>query len=394
MHPHFKRLSPGLVLGLVLIAAGCGEEATGPPPEPPRVTVQHPEVRKIKDYDEYNGWLQAAETVEVRARVRGHITKVLFKDGDIVAKDAPLFELDPRPFEVEIAQASEKLKVYEAQKEAAEKEEARLKELLTKGGASKRQVEKAEADVKSLEAQIAASKEEVKRRKIDLEDYSRIRAPIQGRISRALLTVGNLVNAGGSDPVLATIVSIDPIYVYFNIDERSLQGYQRILRDKTKGQSPKSIRTLKLPFSFRLDTEQGFPHEGVIDFADNKVDPGTGTVQVRGRVDNKDGQLVPGSRVRVRIALSDAYKATLVPDTAILSDQDKRYVLVVDDKNVVHRRNVTLGKLLDDGMRVILPSHGSGEDLAPTDRVIVEGLQRARINYPVTPAAPPDKKTA
>jgi RND family efflux transporter MFP subunit len=393
MHPLFKRLSLVLALGLLIAGAGCGEHSAGPPAEAPKVTVQHPEVRAIRDYDEYNGWLDPAETVEVRARVRGHIHKVLFKDGAVVPKDAPLFELDPRPFEVEIAQAQEKLKVFEAQKEAADKEEARLRELLSKGGASKRQVEKAEADVKSFDAQIAATKEEVKRRKLDLEDYARIRAPIAGRTSRALLTVGNLVNAGGSDPVLTTIVSIDPIYVYFYIDERSLQRYQKSRQDKEKGgKAPESVRAMKLPFSFRLDTEQGFPHEGVLNFADNKVDPNTGTILVRGRVDNKDDKLTPGSRVRVRIAVTDEYKATLVPDTAILSDQDKRYVLVVDDKNIVHRRNVTLGRLLEkDGMRVILGGGGSGEGLAPTDQVIVDGLQRARINYPVTPAGPGDK---
>jgi RND family efflux transporter MFP subunit len=372
----------------VLLAGGCNEHQAGPPSEPPRVTVAKPITdRWTTDYDDYNGWLQPAETVEVRARVRGHITKIDFKDGDVVEKDARLFELDPRPFEVEIAKANEKQKVYEAQKVAAVKEAARLKELEPKGAASKKQVEKAEADVDSLEAQIAGAKEEVKRRELDLKDYSRIRAPIAGKISRALLTVGNLVNAGGTDPVLTTIVSIDPIYVYFNVDERSMQRYQktRLGHDKA-AKALEPIRNLKLPFKFRLDTEEGWPHEATLDFADNKVDPNTGTIQVRGRVDNKDGQLTPGSRVRVRIAVSDKYKPILVPDTAILSDLSERYVLVVDDKNKVHRRDVTLGRLLDDGMRVILPGNTPGEGLTASDRVIVDGLQRARIDYPVTPS--------
>jgi multidrug efflux system membrane fusion protein len=383
-----KRVSTILVLSLAVFGTGCNEKEAGPPPEPPRVTIAKPvNDRWITDYDEYNGWLEPAETVEVRARVRGHIVKIHFKDGDVVEKDAPLFDLDPRPFQVEIARASEQQKVYEAQKEAAVKEEARLKELEPKGAASKKQVEKAEADVKSLEAQISSAKEEVKRRKLDLEDYAQIRAPITGKIGRAMLTVGNLVNAGGSDPLLTTIVSIDPIYVYFYVDERSLQRYEKTKRDKAKGsKGSEPIRNRKLPFTFRLDTEEGFPHKGIINFADNKVDPTTGTILVRGTVDNKDGQLTAGSRVRVRIPVSDKYKPILIPDTAILSDQSNRYVLVVDDKNIVHRRNVTLGRLLDDGMRVILPGKGPEEGLTPSDRVIVEGLQRARINYPVTPS--------
>jgi multidrug efflux system membrane fusion protein len=378
MQPGNRHLLTALSLTLSLALTGCAPEAPPAEPPPPKVTAGQPVARQLTDYDEYNGWLEAAKTVEVRARVRGHIHKVAFTDGDIVQAGQPLFELDPQPFEAEVGRAREQLKIYEAQREAAVKDEARLKELLKKGGASKAQVEKAEADTKSLDAQIASAKEEIKRRELDLE-YSRIKAPISGKISRALLTEGNLVNAGGSDPMLTTIVSVHPIYVYFNVDERSLQRYQKNRRQEQQTTDTAGVREAKIPFTFGLETDAGYPHQGVLDFAETRIDRATGTIQVRGAVNNEKGLFLPGSRVRIRVPVSNPYKALLVPDTAILTDQDKKYLLVVGAKNVVLRRDVTPGKLLDDGMRVIQTN------LQPDDRVILEGLQRARINYPVEP---------
>src|SRR4051794_5000768 len=209
-------------LGMAL--NGCDNAPPRAEPPPPKVSVQHPELRKLVDYDRYNGWLRASDSVDIRSRVRGHLDKTLFSDGDMVKKGQLLFELDPRPFQAEIGRASDQVKIYEAQLVASTREEARMKELVGKGGASQAQVDTAEAQRKSLEAQIEGIKQEVKRRELDLE-YSRITAPFAGRIGRAMLSVGSLVNAGGAEEVLATLVSIDPIYVYFNIDERSLQRY-------------------------------------------------------------------------------------------------------------------------------------------------------------------------
>jgi RND family efflux transporter MFP subunit len=264
---------------------------------------------------------------------------------------------------------------------AATKEEKRLKELVGKGGASQSQVDAAEAQSKSLEAQILATKQEVVRKSLDLE-YSRITAPIDGRIGRAMLTAGNLVNAGGTDPVLATIVSVDPVYVYFDIDERALQRYMNARGATRKA----SVREEKLPFSFGLETDEGFPHTGEINFANNQVDAQTGTIQVRGVVPNPAGQFVPGSRVRIRVPVGDPHPVLLLPDTAVLSDQDKRYVLVLDDKKIVQRRDVELGKLLDDGSRVVRAAGGAA--LSADDWVITQGIQQARINYAVEPVQP------
>ena len=208
-----------------------------------------------------------------------------------------------------------------------------------------------------------------------------------------MLTEGNLVNAGGSDPLLTTIVAIDPIYVDFNVDERAMQRYQEIGAGRQGKDKQQSLREQKIPFSFGLDTEKGFPHEGHLVFADNKYAEGTGTILVRGVAENPDGRLIPGSRVRVRVPVSDKYEAAVVPDTAVLSDQDRKYLLVLGKDNVVLRRDITPGRLLDDGMRVILPAPGEEKAAGNKDWiknwekewVITVGLQRARIDYPVQP---------
>src|SRR4051812_32034977 len=212
--------------GLLACAPGCEKAAARVEPPPPKVSVAHPEVREVVDYDPYNGWVDAADTVEVRARVKGHIQKIHFTDGQLVKKGDLLIELDPRPFESAVARQKDQKQIFQSQMVAAQKEFARLGELLSKGGASQSQVDKAEADSKSLEAQLQANEQEIVRANLDLE-YSRITAPLSGRIGRAMLSEGNLVNAGGSDPVLCTIVSVDPAYIYFSVDERALQRYRK-----------------------------------------------------------------------------------------------------------------------------------------------------------------------
>jgi RND family efflux transporter MFP subunit len=230
----------------------------------------------------------------------------------------------------------------------------------------------------------------VQRVKLDLE-YSRITADIDGRVGRAEMTEGNLVNAGGSDPLLTTIVSVNPIRIYFNIDERSMQRYAKGIgaRGGSLGDLLANLKDQKATFSFALDGETGFTHEGTLRFGDNRVDPSTGTLQAYGIAPNDKGAFIPGSRVRVRLTIGKPYKASLVPDTAILSDQDKRFVLIVDDKKIARRRNVTLGAITDDGMRAIVPADKltEGDDISKWE-VIVDNLQRARLNYPVEVSAP------
>lgn len=376
---------------VAILVLGCGSEPPPAPPAAPKVTVQPPVARELTDYAEYNGWIDADKTVEVRARVRGHIKKIHFADGQIVDQGDLLFELDPRPFQSDIDRSKEQVKIFRAQQVAAVKEEARLRELLGKGGASLAQVEKAEADALSLDAQIAGAEEEIRRRELELT-YSKVTAEIGGKVSKAMLQEGNLVNAGGSDPLLTTIVATDPVRVYFNIDERTLIKFGRNMgaQGKNLTEMLAALKDVDAPFSFALDGEVEFTHHGKVRFGDNKIDPGTGTLPLYGVAHNKDGKLLAGSRVRVRIPVGKAYPALLVPETAILADQDKRYVLVAGDKNVVKRQNVVLGRLTDDGLRAILPeTAGESADPPANWKVLVDNLQRARLNYPIEPQQPP-----
>ena len=378
----WQRRSVMLMVALFLAAGvACSKKTDAPPPAASKVTVAHPAMSSLVDEDVYNGWLEAAENVDVRSRVRGHIAKIGFTDGQIVKKGDLLFQLDPRPFEAEIGRSRDELRVIEAQKVAADRDYERMKELVTSGAVSKTEADKSEARALSLAAQVEAAKQEIARKALDVE-YARITAPIGGKISRAQLTVGNFVNAGGSDPVLTTIVSVDPIFLYFNIDERSLQRYQKTYAERIRQGS--RLKEAKFPFHFGLDTETGFPNQGVLDFANNRVDRETGTIQVRGVVANPQSRFTPGSRVRVRIPFGDPYQAVLVPDTAVLTDQDKKYVFVINDQNVIVRRDVRPGRLLEDGMRVVSAAD-NGEGLKENDWIVVAGLQRARINYPVEP---------
>ncbi len=369
---------------ILLLLAGCTQRPVAPPQPPPRVTVQPPVQREIVDFNEYNGWTDASKTVEIRSRVRGHIQKVDFTDGQLVKEGDLLFELDPRPFQAEIDTAQGQVEVDQAQLEFALAELEREQELFDKKVSTKAGLQRAIASRKSWEAKAAAAREEVKRRQLDLE-YAKITAPISGKISRAQLVAGNLVNAGGTDPVLTTIVSLNPIYVYFHVDERSLLDYRKRNGERTTRTHEKPLKDSEIPFDFALEADEGFPHRGLLDFADNKIDSETGTIEVRGATENSDARYLPGSRVRVRIPISDPYQALLVPDTAILSDQNQRYLLCLNAENVVTRRNVKLGRLLEDGMRVILPGTTPDEGISLEEWVIVNGLQRARINYPVEP---------
>lgn len=375
---------------LSLLAAGASAGCGGTPEPvklpPPKVTVAHPESWQLTDYDVYNGRTEASEVVEVRARVRGHIVKVDFVDGKTVAKDKVLFELDPLPFDAEIGRAKGQVDIALANQDKSAKEEARQKMLFDKGATTPQQYEQAVAERKSWDAQVAVAREEVHRREID-KQYATIAAPIAGKVGRAMLTEGNLVNAGGSDPLLTTIVKTDPIHVFFHVDERALLNYRerRAKERAAAGKTPAPVEDEPIPFEFGLETDDGFPRKGLIDFADNRIDPATGTIEVRGRAANPDGEFVPGSRVRVRVAAGDPYPALLVPDIAVLTDQDQKYLLVLNAENVVVRRNVRLGRLEPDGMRSILPGGGKTEPLKKDEWVIVDGLQRARINYAVDP---------
>ena len=385
---HHRARLAGLLLLPAVLLIGCSKEGpSAGPGEAPKASVRRPVARDLTSALEFNGWMEADKIQQVRSRVRGHIKRVNFTDGQMVKKGDLLFEIDPRPFQAAIDAAKANVKVAEAGVELAQKEYARYAMLARVGAATKEDVETWTAKGDVAAADKLRAEAAVGRADLDLE-FSRITADIGGRIGKAELTEGNLVNAGGSEPLLTTIVSTDPMRIYFNVDERSLQRYARSVNAAGKNVTEllAALKSAEIAFAFALEGESGFEHSGKLAFSDNRVDPGTGTIQLYGTLPNKDGFFVAGARVRVRLPTGKPSPALLVPETAILTDQDQRYVLIADKDNVVRRRNVALGVLTDDGLRAVQPADKLAEGEKPEDWwVIVDNLQRVRLNYPIDP---------
>ena len=375
-----KILAILLSCGLPMLAGCKNETAKAAPPPPPTVTVAQPIVREVIDYDEYTGRMDAIEQVEVRARVKGYLDSIGFKDGDDVKKGQVLFQIDPRPFEATYKTAQGQVEQLKARRIKNDADVKRYQDLVPKGAASQQDLDRAIGELGETVAGISSALAEVERARLDLE-YAKVTAPIDGMISRAQLTVGNLIGAGsGGDQLLTTIVRLNPIYVYFDVDQRAAQGYRKAALARTgAGTQPKSVREMNIKFQFGLASETGFPHEGIIDFIDNKVDASTGTISIRGEVVNEQELFRPGFFARVRVAAGDKYKAVLVSDRAVGTQQGQKYVLVIDDKNNVVFRPVTLGAAQEGGLRVVRSGLAAGE------RIVVNGLQRARPGLPVKP---------
>lgn len=361
-----------LVVLLMAIGGGCEKPAPPPAPPPPPVTVARPVQREVIEWDDYTGHLEAKETVEVRARVSGFIEKAEFDEGSMVKAGQLLFVIDPRPFEAELAKAQAQLRSAQAQRDFAVNEFKRIEGLRPTGGASELELENARQRMLEAEAAVAAAQAQVQAVQLDVE-FTRVTAPITGRISRKYITPGNLINGGaGQATLLTTITSIDPIYAYMDVDEQSVLKYQRLALEKKRD----SARDMRIPIFMGLSNEPGFPHEGVIDFVDNRIDPDTGTLRARGVFTNSTGYLTPGMFARLRIPGSGRYMTLLVPDLAIGTDQDQRFVLVVNDQGIVERRVVKFGALFGRFRAV-------EEGITASDRIIINGLQRARPGAPV-----------
>ncbi|MEN6494985.1 MAG: efflux RND transporter periplasmic adaptor subunit [Thermoguttaceae bacterium] len=366
-----------LAIGL-LTWTGCGGKTPAAVKPPiPEVTVAKPEARTVVDYVEFPGQTAAVGEVEVRARVTGYVVKIHFQDGQEVKKGDLLFEIDPRPYRLALDRAKGELARLRALADKAKADLARAERLRPSGALSLDDYEQAVANLKVHQASIQTAEAAVDEAELSLE-FTRITSPIDGRVSRRLVTEGNLVQADSSDSsMLTTVVTVDPVYVYFNIEEPTLLKYERLgwrAGDKTLFSR---IKELKVPVEIGLADEDGFPHVGQLDFVDNKVDPDTGTIRARGRFD-KAKYLTPGMFVRVRLPIGPPHQALLVSERAIGTDQRQKFVLTVDKDNVVRYRQIQLGSLRD-GLRVV----ESG--LKADDRIIVQGLQRARSGFPVSP---------
>jgi RND family efflux transporter MFP subunit len=374
----FSRLVGSSALALMAGLAGCARPPADNPAEAANsVRVSYPVEKTVTDFVEFTGRTAAVDAVEVRAHVWGYLQKVNFKEGALVKKGDVLFELDPRPYEALLNQAKAKVAQDQAQLTFDEAEYQRYLKLVGSGAVSKSDMDKIQAQRNVDLANIAADKALLASRQLDLE-YTKVIAPVSGRVSRYVVTVGNLIQSGDQNggTLLTTIMSVSPMYVYFDIDERTLLRMQELAREgKCRGLRDPDANT---PVSLGLANEQGYPHQGKIDFVDNQVNPKTGTLRVRGVLDNKDEALAPGLFVRVRVPLGDPHPALLVADRAIDNDQGRKVVYVVDKKNQVASRPVRIGAI-HEGLRVI------EEGLKPGERLIVEGLQQVRPGSTVEP---------
>jgi len=377
-------LRPLAVL-LAFTLSGCDRKPAEQAAAPPPVTVAQPVKRTVTDWDEFTGRFEAVEEVQIRARVGGFVTNVEFKDGDIVKAGDLLYIIDPRPFEAVAEQADGQLSDARAKVELAKRELDRGLNLVQTSAVSEQVVDQRRQALQAAHAAESVAEGALKAAHLNIE-FAHVVAPITGRVSRHLVSIGNLVQGseGGATP-LTSIVSLDPIYVYFDMDEAT---YVRNSRLWFEGRRPSSRDTAN-PVRVTLVGETKPSHDGHMDFVDNRLDVSTGTLRGRAVIPNKDLSILPGQFGRVRLIGSSPYEALLVPDTAIATDQSRKIVFVVKPDDTVEARAVTLGPL-DDGLRVVR------EGLKPDDRVIVDGLQRARVGAKVSPheAKPSDSKTA
>ena len=367
---------------LVLLAvalSGCGDK----PPEqaaaaPPPVTVAQPIKRTVTDWDEFTGRFEAVEEVQIRARVGGFVTSVEFRDGAIVHAGDLLYVIDPRPFEAVALQADGQLSDARAKAELAKRELDRGLTLVQTSAVSESIVDQRRQALQAARAAEMQAEGALKAAKLNIE-FTHVLAPMAGRVSRHLVSVGNLVQGSeGNATLLTSIVTLDPIYIYFDVDEATYLKNNKLWFE---GRRPSS-RDTPNPVQVTLTGETKPSHDGKMDFLDNRLDVSTGTLRSRAVIPNKDLSILPGQFGRVRLIGSSPYDALLLPDTAIATDQSRKIVFVVKDDNTVEAKSVTLGPL-DEGLRVIR------EGLKAEDRVIVDGIQRARVGAKVTPQTAP-----
>ena len=363
----------------VLVLAGCSASAPAVvATAPPEVTVSKPVVREVTDYFEFPGRTEAISEVQIRARVTGYIVKVNFEDGQEVAKGQALFEIDPRPYQAILDRAKGELARLEAVREKAQADLTRSARLRPSGAVSQDEYEQHVAQLKIAKATIASAKAAVTEAELNLE-FTKVISPIDGRVSSARIREGNLVQGGGNDSaVLTTVVTTTPIYVCFYVDEHALLEYERLAFKTRDALRPSWLKNMKFPVQIGLANEEGFPHAGVLDFADNAVDRGTGTLRVRGVFDNSKQYLTPGLFVRARMPFGKPHRALLVAERAIARDQERKFVWTVNKDNKAEYRQVKVGALLG-GLRVIESGIG------PDDVVIVNGLQRVSAGKTVAP---------
>ena len=370
-----RHMSRATALCLALALAACGEAPKQAAPPPPAVTVANPVKRKINDFDEYVGRFVAIDSVEVRARVSGYLEKVHFTDGQNVKEGDLLFTIDKRPFQNALDQSRAQLAQAKANLAFAESDHIRGQQLVRDKTITEQTFEQRLQVKRTAEASVQANEAMVRQAELDLQ-FTELRAPVAGRIGDRRISPGNLITGGtsGNTSLLATIVSNDPIRFEFTFDEGSFLRYERIARNGGDIAS----RGAGVPVALKLIDEVDFSHRGRMDFIDNVIDRSTGTIRGRAVFRNLDTIFTPGMFARVQVPASPPYDTLLVPDVAIGSEQVRKFVYVVGSDNTVSQKFLVLGQL-SDHLRVVK------EGLLPTDRVIVNGMVRAKPGAKVTP---------
>jgi len=357
------------LLAAAILAACSSQAGDGPAAPPPQVSVAPVVERAVVPWDEYTGRVVAAETVEMRARVSGYIERVAFAEGEEVKKGDLLFVIDQRPYRAALARAEAQLAQARSEARLAASQDARAAELLEVSAISREEYEARRAASAQAAAAVRAAEAAVAAARLDLS-FTEVRSPIDGRAGRALVTAGNLAQADAT--LLTTVVSLDPMHVYFETDEQSFLGYQALARSGRRENGGNAVRV-------GLANEQGHPHAGYVDFTSNQADPGTGTIRLRAVVPNPDRVFTPGLYARVQLQAASSAAALLIDERAVLTDQDRKYVYVVDADNQAQRRDIVPGGTAA-GLRVV----ESG--LAEGDRVIVHGTQKVFMpGMPVSP---------
>jgi RND family efflux transporter MFP subunit len=370
-----RRLAALLVLATLV--ASCGEQQKqGGGPPPPAVTVAKPIKRTVVDYDEYVGRFAAINSVEIRARVSGYLDKLHFKDGQVVKQGDLLFTIDKRPFQNTLDQARANLVQAQSNVAFTESDYTRGQQLVRDKTITDQTFEQRAQAFRNAKASVSANEAAVRQAELDME-FTELRAPMNGRIGDRRVSPGNLVTGGtgGNTTLLATIVSIDPIYFEFTFDEASYLRYERL---STAGQDVAS-RNAGVQVALKLIDESDFDHEGRMDFVDNVIDRSTGTIRGRAVIANSKEIFTPGMFARVRVPGTAPYEALLVPDAAIGTEQARRFVMVVDDQDTGRPKYVTLGQVTKDGLRAIK------DGIGPDDRIVVSGLMQARPGQKVKP---------
>lgn len=360
-------------------AAACRPSArSAAPAGAPPVTVAVPEVRTITEWDEFSGRLASPERVEIRARVSGYLDKVHFKEGAVVQSGDLLFTIDPRPYAAEVARLKAEVDRTRTRVEMAEVESRNAERLRQSSAISTEETERRLKALAETLGGLKAAEATLVSAELDLQ-FTEVRSPITGRISNARVTAGNLVRGGTQETtLLTTVVALDPIHCYFEVDERSALKYRDMIRS---GQRASALDG-SIPAEMGLANQPDFPHHGVVDFVDNQLEPGTGTIRARGVFPNPDRLMAPGFFARVRIPGSGAYEALLIRDQAVGDDQGRSYVWVVSPDDTALYRPVTLGPKVD-GLRIVR------DGLKPGERIVINGLMAVRPGMKVVATESP-----